>query len=423
MSVDEQALGGEKGKQRAQTIDPASQSDCVLVSGRPVATPQRPGMSSLVNVQTPSTRHVINRKAAPVDAKTLQYRNVHIKEQQLRGRRAQRSTGQTADLVNVGHYASHDPIYFPGDENERLYTFQKDGIRFLWNVVVSAKNRGGALLAHTMGMGKTRQVITLLGIITETANSPNAKLSSQIPAELRNMRALIVAPAGLLENWREEIIKWGFESLNPVRIVSAEASRQVKVDEIKRWAAEGTVLLIGYETFLKMTTSQEYLEDGISDVLFKKPTIVVADEAHRIKNPKAKISIQFQRFETLSRVAMTGSPLSNNLLEYYHIMRWADEIYAGDEDHFNTLFALPIRDGLYADSLPEEVKISNLRQKLLIKIWDSKMHRVNVGTIKDVKDMLPPKIEFRITMPLMPLQLKIYKKLVEKVRCNESLAM
>ncbi|KAK6353604.1 hypothetical protein TWF696_005567 [Orbilia brochopaga] len=361
-------------------------------------------------------RRQIIRKEIPENAATRQRRAVQRKELLLRDRRAHEA-GETGEHVNIGRYVRlHDPIHFPADEEKPLYPFQKEGIQFLWKIVVAAELRGGALLAHTMGMGKTRQVITLLGLIAETAESPNPKLSCQVPDELKNMRALIIAPAGLLENWYEEIGRWGSKSLAPIRKVLADDTPFEKAENVTKWAAEGTVLLIGYETFLKFTTDERHIADGTEAMLMDTPNIVVADEAHRIKNPKAKITIQFRKFKTLSRIAMTGSPLSNNLLEYYNIMKWADDAYAGPEDHFNNTFMLPIRDGLYADSSIEDIRRSNKLQKALIKIWEPKMHRVNVRMIEDVQDMLPPKTEFVITIPLTSLQSEIYTSFVEKAQ-------
>ncbi|KAJ6263952.1 hypothetical protein Dda_0089 [Drechslerella dactyloides] len=401
-----------KGRERTEASGLDWDADYDPAVDSPSTALQHQSPSSKLSSQataTPSRRKKI-RKEVPENIATTQHRNAHADELRLAKRRA-KGNKQTSECINEGYdRRSFDPIFFPGDE-PCLYYFQKDGIHFLWRNVVASKEKGGALLAHTMGMGKTRQVITLLGAITEAAASPNKKVAGQIPDDLKVMKALVVAPAGLLENWREEIEKWGYSSLNPVYTISSDDHAARRVDKVKGWADNGTVLLIGYEAFIKLAGAS--LE--IADLLFDTPNIIVADEAHRLKNPKTKTTIAFQKFKTLRRIAMTGSPLLNDLIEYFNIMSWVDKTYAGDETRFKVMYALPIAEGLFVDSGADQIQLSNIRQKALIKIWSPKMHRVNIGMMKDIQDMLPPKTEFLITMPLTKLQFEIYQVFAKKV--------
>ncbi|KAF3313925.1 hypothetical protein TWF173_005518 [Orbilia oligospora] len=385
-------------------------------------------------------RQKINRTKM-VDHETQRIRQLNDKERlklmerERRGRKA----GQTSDLINLGHLAKDDPIYFPASD-QPLYDFQKSGVQFLWRNIVVSEKRTGALLAHTMGMGKTRQVITVLCAIADAAVSERPRTQSQIPAELRNMRALIVCPPGLIQNWSEEISKWADGALATVYPVTQAHCMNDRIEAIEAWAAEGTVLIIGYESFSQLCSRTESIEkeyeklkneasipDSVSkdarfeeleakleqvtkikNLLLDTPTIVVADEAHKIKTKTSKIAKLFGMFKTRSRIAMTGSPLANDLTEYFHIMKWVDPEYAGDEAEFNNNFKLPIRDGLYINSLDEEIKESNKKQRELIALWGPKMSRVNIKQIKGLENTLPPKTEFLITLPLTELQYKLY---------------
>jgi SNF2 family DNA or RNA helicase len=58
--------------------------------------------------------------------------------------------------------------------------------------------------------------------------------------------------------------------------------------------------------------------------------LIVADEAHIIKNPKTKISKIFDAMKSTVRIALTGSPLQNNLLEYWCMVNWVKPLYLGN---------------------------------------------------------------------------------------------
>ena len=59
--------------------------------------------------------------------------------------------------------------------------------------------------------------------------------------------------------------------------------------------------------------------------------IVVADEAHQIKNPKAKITRAVNEMKTKLKIALTGSPLQNNLLEYWCMVHWVKKSHLGSQ--------------------------------------------------------------------------------------------
>ncbi|KAK6542412.1 hypothetical protein TWF694_006367 [Orbilia ellipsospora] len=411
-----------KGKQRAVIPDPESDYEPETQNFGQTST----RFSSPAASQASKPRHVIHRKEMTEEEETLILREKKRKETRSMGERVRvhKKQGLGEKLVNLGHYAKYDSVYFP-ESNEPLYDFQRDGIQAMWREVVSSNMRSGVLLAHTMGMGKTRQVLTLLRSISDSAQSTNPKIAAQIPDHLKTMRALIVAPPGLLENWSEEIVKWKMDCLNPVYIVGSKYEPHQRPEIIRQWAKDGTLLLIGYEIFrsffaqhpdyrvlfkgLKSKEPVVSVASDIPDLLLQTPTIVVADEAHRLKNSGSVLAKIFRKFTTRSRIAMTGSPLTNNLSEYYNIVKWIDEIYAGTEAYFNNTYKYPIEDGLWAESLPEEVSRSRVKQKVLIDSWKLKIHRVNIASLQHDQNMLPPKTEFVITLPLSDLQYDIYE--------------
>ncbi len=76
-------------------------------------------------------------------------------------------------------------------------------------------------------------------------------------------------------------------------------------------------MIIGYNLF------KAFIDDeNMGEIFLKQPNIVVADEAHMMKTPILRLTSQLPTLETLSRIALTGSPLANNVEEYYSMINW-----------------------------------------------------------------------------------------------------
>ena len=75
-------------------------------------------------------------------------------------------------------------------------------------------------------------------------------------------------------------------------------------------------------------------------ILIIGPDLVVADEAHIIKDPKARISEVLKGIRTERRVALTGSPVQNNLMEYYFMVSWAKPLHLGRPKTFKEQFVM-----------------------------------------------------------------------------------
>jgi SNF2 family DNA or RNA helicase len=135
--------------------------------------------------------------------------------------------------------------------------------------------------------------------------------------------------------------------------------------------------------------------------------VIVADEAHNLKNPGAMITQAAKGFKSLSRIAMTGSPLSNNLNEYWSMIEWIDPGYLGPAKEFKDKYVDPIADGLYADSSYEEKRVSLKMLKVLKHDISYKINRADIDVIRD--DM-PQKTEFLVTIPLTALQTEMYRR-------------
>ncbi|KAI4177723.1 MAG: hypothetical protein LQ343_000186 [Gyalolechia ehrenbergii] len=355
-------------------------------------------------------------------------------ERQRRLKQSLQKMGQTEDdpskvAVNLGKLDTQELIFLPASIGARIQPHQKDGVRFLWREIIEDHaSEQGCLLAQTMGLGKTMQIISFLVTVAEAAKSPNPNICSQIPRRLRESRTLVLCPPSLIENWYEEFLKWApedmAESIGDIRKVSASVAPPERLQIIEDWGDEGGILLLGYSVLRELIdpspkrakTQQTHLDVDrhrmVTDILLTQPNIVIADEAHMAKNRDSKLNKIFSRFSTRSRVAMTGSPLSNNLSEYYALIEWVAPGYLGEHREFVAHYEEPIQEGLYQDS-PAPIWRKGLKKLELFKREvQPKVHRADISVLAS---RLKGKSEFVIKVPLTPLQEEIYRGFVDSM--------
>ncbi|KAL2164509.1 hypothetical protein VTH06DRAFT_3725 [Thermothelomyces fergusii] len=301
-------------------------------------------------------------------------------------------------------------IYINDHIGSKIKDHQIEGVRFMWNqVVVESTVRQGCLLAHTMGLGKTMQVITLLVVIAESSASPDESVRSQIPEDLRESKTLILCPPSLLDNWHEEIRMWAPNGiLGPVYKMESVMPASGRLEMIQAWASSGGVLIIGYSMFTALVKGTE----GAEKLLLETPSIVVGDEAHYMKNPGSQRHQATANFRTMSRIAMTGSPLTNNVMDYYAMINWVAPNYLADIAEFRERYSNPIKEGLYADSEPAKKRKARKMLHVLKATVDPKVHRRDIEVLLNE---LPRKKEFIITLPLTKVQKRLYRRYIECV--------
>ena len=145
-----------------------------------------------------------------------------------------------------------------------------------------------------------------------------------------------------------------------VKRVVANDKLKPRLQQISAWYEKGGILLISYNIFQAWVINDESdkrskpLPDDVhQDVkrwLLEGPSIIIADEAHKMKNPASKTTVAAMQFRSKSRIALTGSPLANNLSEYYTMVNWISEDYLGKPVEFRANYIEPIEEGVYANS-------------------------------------------------------------------------
>ena len=317
----------------------------------------------------------------------------------------------------------------------KIKEHQKEGMQFLWREITAEhEDLQGCLLAQTMGLGKTMQVIALLVTLAEASKSPNSKISNQVPPALRTSRTLILCPPALLENWWDELLIWAprpfSDSVGEVRKVSASLKAADRLSEIEAWSTKGGVLLLGYDTFKAMIHNRTSLKtaktpltedehEKVKEALLQRANLIVADEAHTFKARTSKIHLAVNQFKSRSRIAMTGSPLNNNLEEYFTLIDWIAPNYLGTHTEFKANYEEPIQDGLYQDSTQSQFIRSRTKLKALEMELEPKVNRADISVLRtDLKG----KMEFVIRVPLSKVQEDVYRIFVDSMRATLSAA-
>lgn len=307
--------------------------------------------------------------------------------------------------INIDRTDDEVEIKVPVCLATKLRPHQLDGIRFLWENTVeaidqyeSSQDGGfGCILGHAMGLGKTIQVITFLYAFLRHTSAT---------------RALIVVPVNVVENWNREFVKWLPQKHRPR--VTAVSDRGKRTDAVEMWYVRGGVLLIGYETFRSTVLSKSTA--AATKVMIGRlldPHICVCDEGHRIKNSKSGISHALSQLKTKRRICLTGSPLQNNLLEYWCMVDFIRPDLLGTKAEFSNRFANPIKNGACINSTAADNKLTRFRSHVLHKIIKNFVHR---RTHSIFLKALPKKREYVIQCTLSPVQASVYTHYVEASR-------
>ncbi|KAI9779134.1 MAG: hypothetical protein M1839_007669 [Geoglossum umbratile] len=348
-----------------------------------------------------------------------------LREQERRRRQLERrlermGTTSAGDpsriIVNTGKFEDQEVIFLNQHIGKRIKPHQIEGVQFMWReLVMDDESLQGCLLAHTMG----------LVTIAEAARSNDPRISNQIPPSLRESRSLVLCPPTLIDNWWDELLMWAPQPLEnnigQVRKVdSSVPSLARRRSEISAWYKDGGVLIMSYDIFRNFVLNKSTRalafnpeqHEALKKELLNGPNIIIADEAHKLRNTTTGTAIAAAQFKSKSRIALTGSPLANSLEEYHSMIDWVAPGYLGPLIEFRAKYVEPIQEGLYFDSLELERRRCLKMLRVLKNDLDPKVHRADISVLKG---SLPPKIEFVIKVPLTAVQKGAYGRYVQSM--------
>ncbi|MGB7421310.1 MAG: SNF2-related protein [Comamonas sp.] len=286
----------------------------------------------------------------------------------------------------------------------KLLDHQLRGVAWLQHLVsLQAEYQvRGAVLADDMGLGKTFQLLALMTRLLE--DDPDID------------PMLVVAPVSLLENWAEEVAKFFVDGALPLLTAYGDALARLRVpkaqiDERLRtedglvkflrpgWIGSAKVVLTTYET----------LRDFEFSFASQKWSLMVCDEAQRIKNPAAMVTRAAKKQNVGFKIACTGTPVENTLADLWCLFDYVQPGLLGALNDFGKRYRKPIE----AKTDEEKIRVEELRARVAPQI----LRRLKT----DVATDLPPKIvvEECRRLSLSGVQRNLYTQAIQSFKTRD----
>ncbi|MFE0641970.1 DEAD/DEAH box helicase [Streptomyces sp. NPDC058877] len=227
----------------------------------------------------------------------------------------------------------------------------------------------GGCLADDMGLGKT---ITVIALHLHRQTDP----TSAGPT-------LVVCPTSLMGNWQREIER--FAPGTPVRRFHGAAR---DLEELP----DGGFVLTTYGT-MRLDTERLAAQDW---------GLVVADEAQHVKNPHSATARRLRTIGARARVALSGTPVENNLSELWAVLDWTTPGLLGSLGAFRNRFATAVEGG--------RDPAAAARLAALVRPFLLRRRKSDPGIAPE----LPPKTETDRTVSLTPEQTGLYEAVVRE---------
>ena len=284
-----------------------------------------------------------------------------------------------------------------------LQPHQSDGVLFLHRCVTGTTPLGsshtGAILADDMGLGKTLQSISLIYSLFLVD---------------RRAKFVVVAPTKLLKNWAQEFDKWIGPAAQPKRVIAEPTKagkgrakdKMTPSDIIRQFTAikpnTSEVLLVSYPQFRLN-----------AELLRNCPVrLMICDEGHTLKGSENQTVEAVTACPAKSRVVVSGTPVQNDLKEFFNLCNFVNPGVFGSTKEFNAYYHGPITKANDKDSSPAERSLSAERYQELTSLSSHFMIRRMKDD--DYRKTLPPLHEYAVFVKPSESQLTRYKDLANR---------
>lgn len=279
-----------------------------------------------------------------------------------------------------------------------LRPHQVEGVKFLYRATTGLidPNAEGCIMADEMGLGKTLQCITLMWTLLK--QSPDA-------GKPTIQKCVIACPSSLVRNWANELVKWlGKDAVNPFAI-DGKASKEELTQQLRQWsiasgrAVTRPVLIVSYET----------LRLNVEELRNTQIGLLLCDEGHRLKNGESQTFTALNGLNVQKRVILSGTPIQNDLSEYFSLLNFANPNYLGTRNDFRKNYEIPILRGRDADGTDADVQKGKEKLSELLTL-------VNKFIIRRTNDILskylPVKYEHVVFCNMAPFQKDLYNHFI-----------
>ena len=257
-------------------------------------------------------------------------------------------------------------LNLPDNIKAEMRPYQKEGFNFLCHLT---NIRLGGILADDMGLGKTLQTLAWLAWLKER-NRKNPR------------PALVICPASVLHNWRRETER--FTPHLKVLVLQSGNARH----NLRKQIPQHDIIVTNYAL----------LRRDLEELQKFQFRAVILDEAQFIKNPTAQVTQSVKQLKADQRLALTGTPLENRLMDLWSITDFIQRGYLGTQEHFTQTYEPKAagEEGLDAQRIA--------RRRLSAKLRPLMLRRLKSQVAKD----LPERIEIRRDCELGEAQRKLY---------------
>ncbi|OEL15355.1 SNF2 domain-containing protein CLASSY 1 [Dichanthelium oligosanthes] len=239
------------------------------------------------------------------------------------------------------------------DLEPKLHAHQRKAFEFIWKNLAGSlqleemsdltASRGGCVVAHTPGAGKTLLLISFL--------------VSYLKAHPRS-RPLVLTPKGAIHTWRREFETWGISLPlhvlhysnrrgKPMGTLNSKMQAFLRnfhrpswimmrmmdsLDRLCKWHEDPSILLMTYHSFLALTKEDSKLPHRafMAKVLMNNPGLLILDEGHNPRSNKSKLRKLLMKVKTEFRILLSGTVFQNNFEEYFNTLSLARPRFVND---------------------------------------------------------------------------------------------
>lgn len=335
---------------------------------------------------------------------------------------------------------------------KKLHVHQKKAFEFLWkNIagsvepgIMEAKSeaRGGCVISHSPGTGKTFLIIAFL-----------VSYLKLFPMK----RPLVLAPKTTLYTWYKEFIKW--EIPIPVYLIQGrktyrvhkqksmaypgarEPTEDVKhvldcLEKLQKWHAHPSVLVMGYTSFFTLTQEDSKFAHRkyMAKVLRESPGILILDEGHNPRSTESSLRKALMKVETELRILLSGTMFQNNFCEYFNTLclarpKFAHEVLTELDPSYKRKLKGANKGWNLIESRARKFFLDKIAKKIDSNINDERMQGLNMlrnitNDFIDVydgggSDNLPGLHVYTLLMNMTDSQQKIFQGLHQRMaQCN-----
>ncbi|KAK0635790.1 P-loop containing nucleoside triphosphate hydrolase protein [Bombardia bombarda] len=285
----------------------------------------------------------------------------------------------------------------PASIAQYLRDYQIAGVKFLHQRFVYQR---GCILGDDMGLGKTVQVAAFLAAaFGKTGDERDAKRMRKVrragDGDNWYPKVLIVCPGSLIQNWKNELNRWGWWHVDLYHGAGKE--------DVLHAARAGRIEIM-ITTYVTYKNSREAVNEVEWDC-------VVADECHLMKDRRSETTRAMEQVNSLCRIGLTGTAIQNKYEELWTLLNWTNPGHFGTLAEWHKAITLPLTVGQSHDATQAQLRMARITAKKLVENLLPEFFLRRMKTL--IADQLPKKSDKVVFCPLTDIQREAYENFLE----------